>query len=66
MNAIRQRLLLSSAILLWVTAITLGARELWHYSQTPGKLAASPEMWPKSVEGRVNGKSTLVLFLHPE
>lgn len=66
MNASRQRLLLGAAIALWVTAIALGARELWHYSQTPGKLAATPERWPAAAGGGVRGKPTLVMFLHPE
>ena len=59
MNASRQRLLLGSAILLWVTAIALGARELWHYSRTPGKLATTPEMWRRCRNGyveRFNGR----------
>lgn len=66
MNASRQRLLLGAAIVLWVTAIALGARELWHYSQTPGKLAATPERWPTAAGGHARGKPTLVMFLHPE
>ncbi|MHA3770889.1 RedB protein [Verrucomicrobiota bacterium sgz303538] len=66
MKAYRERLALGIAILLWASAIALGARELWHYSQTPGKLAAAPEMWPAAVHGREEGKPTLVLFLHPE
>lgn len=66
MNVSRHRLLLVSAILLWVAAIILGARELWHYSRTPGKLAATPELWPEFVGAHVKDKPALVLFLHPE
>lgn len=66
MNASRQRLLLGAAIALWVTAIALGARELWHYSQTPGKLAATPERWPVAAGRHIKGKPAMVIFLHPE
>ena len=66
MKAYRQKLALGIAILLWATVIALGARELLHYTQTPGKLAPNPEMWPAAVAGREDGKPTLVLFLHPE
>ncbi len=66
MNASRQRLLVCSAIFLWVAAISLGARELLHYSQTPGKLEVTPEMWPPAGGDRIADRPSLVLFLHPE
>jgi hypothetical protein len=61
------RLVIAIGILAWVAGVAWGLQKIESYSSTPGMAAAAPAQWPGStlVAPRA-GRSTLVMFIHPQ
>jgi hypothetical protein len=50
----------------WVVALALGARTLFHYETTPGRVGVVSSKWPGVlVVPRQTGKPTLLMLAHP-
>ena len=61
----RQRIQIAIS-LLWLVVVGLGTGMLWKYSNTPNPDPAPPAHWPATTTiPRVNGRATLVMFVHP-
>jgi hypothetical protein len=56
------------AIVLWGTAVTAGAAELWRYKLTPGETPApAPQIWPANSNIPAHpGKPLLLMVAHPQ
>ena len=51
--------------IIWVTAVALGLRVLFHYENTPGRTGALPQAWPAAQIERATDRPTLVMLVHP-
>lgn len=64
-SAGRQRIQIAVS-LLWLVVVGLGTGMLWKYSNTPNPDPSPPAHWPATTTiPRVNGRATLVMFVHP-
>jgi hypothetical protein len=62
----RRRLVLLTALGLWLVAGTSGMAVLWRYGASPGTPADPPPQWPTtSMLERAAGRPTLLMFAHP-
>jgi hypothetical protein len=63
----RKNILVTTLLgLIWVAAVTLGARTLLRYENTPGRVGLVSATWPSaSAIQRSAEKSTLVMLAHP-
>jgi hypothetical protein len=51
----------------WLSLFALHVGRLWTYSTTPGAQEVAPATWPEGSRiPRVEGRSTLVMFVHPQ
>lgn len=56
-----------AATTLWLPAVGIGLATLWHYSNSPGRLASPPVNLPADWPIRpAHGRSALFLFAHPQ
>jgi hypothetical protein len=54
-------------VLAWVAGVAWGLQKIQVYSTTPGATAVAPASWPGSPTLKpAAGKSTLVMFIHPQ
>jgi len=66
-SRLQRQAALSIVIALWVPAVGFGIRTLLRYANTPGRSAVAPERWPaKTSLVAAIGRSTLLLFVHPQ
>jgi hypothetical protein len=64
---LRTRVAIAIGILAWVAAVAWGLQKIESYSSTPGMAAAAPAQWPGSTLVTPHaGRSTLVMFIHPQ
>jgi hypothetical protein len=64
---LKKRVVVSTAVGLWVSAVAFGITVLWQYSTTPGHPGAPPVDWPaRAPIERGKGRATLVMFAHPQ
>ncbi len=64
---LEKKLLVVAAVALWLPLTAFGVSVLWKYSTTPGRAAEPPAKWPFHAPiSRTTGRSTLLLFAHPE
>jgi hypothetical protein len=64
---LKKHAVIAVAVALWIPAVAYGVNVLWKYSTTPGTPAAPPPNWPSSAPvKRSEGRSTLLLFAHPQ
>jgi hypothetical protein len=57
---------LVSVALFWILALSVAARAIWAYQTTPGASGDPPATWPEASRlVRVEGRSELVVFVHP-
>jgi hypothetical protein len=54
------------AIPIWLSCIFIGFKAQSNYSYTPGTSAGVASTWPGGVPRLAEGRSTLVIFAHPE
>jgi hypothetical protein len=67
LDHLRKQRVVAVAVALWVPAVAFGIGILWNYSTTPGPPAAPPSEWPSHAGiGRVEGRSSLLMFVHPQ
>ena len=54
-------------LVVWLPAVAFGINVLWKYSMTPGRPGTPSLSWPEGVRvERAPGRSTLVIFAHPQ
>jgi len=59
-------LLITIAIVIWLSASLGGFKLLFDYSQTPGVITSMPTQWPVQSKIPVNAnQATLLMFVHP-
>jgi len=64
---IRKNAIIAVAVALWIPAVGYGINALWKYSITAGHPAEPPSEWPRFAPiERAAGRSTLVMFAHPQ
>ena len=64
---LKKPLVLAAFLVLWVPAVAFGINILWKYSSTPGRPGTPSLSWPEGVHvKRAPGRSTLVMFAHPQ
>ncbi len=64
---IRKNAIIAMAVALWIPAVGYGIKALWRYSITAGHPAESLAEWPRFAPiERAAGRSTLVMFAHPQ
>ena len=62
----RRTAVLAAAAVVWLGSVCVGLGALMQYEGAPGVAAVAPAEWPaRSRLPRVDGKATLVMFLHP-
>jgi hypothetical protein len=63
----RTRAAIAIGILAWVGGVAWGLEKIENYASTPGLEAAAPAQWPGSALVTPQaGRSTLVMFMHPQ
>src|SRR4051812_8688111 len=61
------RALLAMLALAWVAGLAFGVERIWAYNATPAVNAVAPPQWPGSnLISLTAGRSTLVMFVHPQ
>jgi hypothetical protein len=61
-----KRRALLALFLFWLAVVGCGLGALWKYAETPGPVAAAPEVWPAGARvARDPIRPTLILFAHP-
>ena len=62
-----KKILITSALsVTWMTALAFGARVLFKYETTPGRVGVVSSSWPvESIVPRPVGKPTLLMLAHP-
>ncbi|HEY2842626.1 MAG TPA: hypothetical protein VGJ09_03210 [Bryobacteraceae bacterium] len=56
----------AAALVVWISCLCGGFGVLSKYSNTPGAPAAALQEWPGDIPRDSNGRSTLMLFAHPQ
>src|ERR1043165_1176426 len=62
----RDRLVILTSMILWMSVVGLGLAILWNYENTPGVAAKPSVLWP--IESRIKrapDKATLIMLAHP-
>lgn len=63
----KKQAIIAAAVAVWIPAVAFGVNVLWKYSTTPGQPAAPPLEWPaRAPIRRIEGRSTLLMFAHPQ
>jgi hypothetical protein len=66
-SEIVKRYALVGALLGWLLAVGVGLGFLLRYANTPGRLAAPPNVWPRLARIRPEpGRAILLVFAHPQ
>jgi hypothetical protein len=61
------RAVIAIGVLAWVGGVAWGLQKIESYSFTPGTASAAPAKWPGSrLVSPQAGRSTLVMFMHPQ
>jgi hypothetical protein len=64
---LKKQLVLVAFLVVWLPAVAFGINVLWKYSSTPGRVGTPSLSWPEGVQPeRTPGRSTLVMFAHPQ